>query len=148
VVRKAEWSDNVIPASSSQMAINLYTLSVYFDDTNYRQISQKLLKSVIKEIESYGPGYSNWALLLLRNLKPQTEVVIVGKSVNEKLLCLYKQSPPNVIFALSDKTSDLPLLKNRYVEGQTLIYVCKNNSCLLPTETVAEALKQIEEGTT
>jgi uncharacterized protein YyaL (SSP411 family) len=31
---------------------------------------------------------------------------------------------------------------------QTLIYVCKNNSCLLPTETVAEALKQIEEGTT
>ncbi len=148
VVRKAEWSDNVIPASSSQMAINLYTLSVYFDDTNYRQISQKLLKSVIKEIESYGPGYSNWALLLLRYLKPQTEVVIVGKSVNEKLLCLYKQSPPNVIFALSDKTSDLPLLKNRYVEGQTLIYVCKNNSCLLPTETVAEALKQIEEGTT
>ncbi len=148
VVRKAEWSDNVIPASSSQMAINLYKLSIYFDNTNYRQISEKLLKSVIKEIESYGPGYSNWACLLLQYLKPQIEVVIVGKSVNENLVALYKQSPPNVIFALSDKTSDLPLLKNRYVEGQTLIYVCKNNSCLLPTETVAEALKQIEEGTT
>lgn len=147
VVRKAEWSDNVIPASSSQMAINLYKLSIYFDNTNYRQISEKLLKSVIKEIESYGPGYSNWACLLLQYLKPQIEVVIVGKSVNENLVALYKQSPPNVIFALSDKTSDLPLLKNRYVEGQTLIYVCKNNSCLLPTETVAEALKQIEEGT-
>ena len=148
VVRKSEWSDNVIPASSSQMAINLYKLSIYFDNTNYRQISEKLLKSVIKEIESYGPGYSNWACLLLQYLKPQIEVVIVGKSVNENLVALYKQSPPNVIFALSDKTSDLPLLKNRYVEGQTLIYVCKNNSCLLPTETVAEALKQIEEGTT
>lgn len=148
VVRKAEWSDNVIPASSSQMAINLYKLSIYFDDTNYRQISEKLLKSVINEIESYGPGYSNWACLLLQYLKPQIEVVIVGKSVNENLVALYKQSPPNVIFALSDKTSDLPLLKNRYVEGQTLIYVCKNNSCLLPTETVTEALKQIEEGTT
>ena len=147
VVRKSEWSDNVIPASSSQMAINLYKLSIYFDNTNYRQISEKLLKSVIKEIESYGPGYSNWACLLLQYLKPQIEVVIVGKSVNENLVALYKQSPPNVIFALSDKTSDLPLLKNRYVEGQTLIYVCKNNSCLLPTETVAEALKQIEEGT-
>jgi hypothetical protein len=148
VVRKSEWSDNVIPASSSQMAINLYKLSIYFDNTTYRQISEKLLKSVIKEIESYGPGYSNWACLLLQYLKPQIEVVIVGKSVNENLVALYKQSPPNVIFALSDKTSDLPLLKNRYVEGQTLIYVCKNNSCLLPTETVAEALKQIEEGTT
>ncbi|MBI3521125.1 MAG: thioredoxin domain-containing protein [Bacteroidetes bacterium] len=148
VVRKAEWSDNVIPASGSQMAINLYKLSIYFDDTNYRQISESLLKSTIKEIENYGPGYSNWALLLLHYLKPQTEVVIVGKSVNEKLLALYKQTPPNVIFALSDTASDLPLLKNRYVEGQTFIYVCRNNSCLLPTESAEEALKQIEEGTT
>ena len=139
VVRKAEWSDNVIPASSSQMAINLYKLSIYFDDTNYRQISEKLLKSVIKEIENYGPGYSNWACLLLQYLKPQIEVVIVGKSVNENLVALYKQSPPNVIFALSDKTSDLPLLKNRYVEGQTLIYVCKNNSCLLQLRTIPVA---------
>jgi uncharacterized protein len=147
VVRKAEWSDNVIPASSSQMATNLYKLSVYFDDLNYRQISETLLKSVVKEIENYGPGYSNWGLLLLQYLKPQTEVVIVGKSVNENLLSLYKQSPPNVIFALSDTNSDLPLLKNRYVEGETLIYVCKNNSCLLPTKSVEEALTQLEDGT-
>ena len=75
-------------------------------------------------------------------------MVIVGKSVNENLLSLYKQSPPNVIFALSDKKSDLPLLKNRYVEGETFIYVCKNNSCLLPSQSVEEALKQIEEHTT
>lgn len=147
VVRKAEWSDNVIPSSSSQMAINLYKLSIYFDEPNYQQISEKLLKSVIKEIESYGPGYSNWGLLLLQYLKPQTEVVIVGKSVNENFMALYKQSPPNVIFALSETKSDLPLLKNRYVEGETLIYVCKNNSCLLPSNSVDEALKQIEEST-
>ncbi len=143
VVRKAEWSDNVIPASSSQMAINLHCLSIYFDENNYQEISENLLKSTIKEIESYGPGYSNWALLLLQKLKAKTEVVIVGKSVNEKLLALYKQCPPNVIFALSDKKSDLPLLKNRYVDNQTLIYVCKNNSCLLPGESIEEALKQI-----
>ncbi|MES2514923.1 MAG: thioredoxin domain-containing protein [Bacteroidota bacterium] len=148
VVRKAEWSDNVIPSSGSQMALNLHKLSVYFDDKDYSHISESLLRSVIKEIESYGPGYSNWGLLLLQLLKPQTEVVIVGKSVNEKIAALYKQTPPNVIFALSEKTSDLPLLKSRYVEGQTFIYVCKNNSCLLPTETIDDALKQIEERST
>ena len=147
VVRKAEWSDNVIPASSSQMAINLNTLSVHFDEKHYVQISENLLKSVVQEIENYGPGYSNWALLLLQQVKPKTEVVIVGKSVNENLAELYKQSPPNVIFAISETSSDLPLLKGRYVEGKTNIYVCKNNSCLLPTESVTEALKQIEERT-
>lgn len=145
VVRKAEWSDNVIPASSSQMAINLYKLSIYFDDLSYRKIAENLLKSVIKEIKNYGPGYSNWALLLLQILKPQTEIVIVGKSVIKKMTELYKQTPPNVIFALSETKSDLPLLKDRYVEGQTLFYVCKNNSCLLPGKTIEEALKQIEE---
>jgi uncharacterized protein YyaL (SSP411 family) len=147
VVRKAEWSDNVIPASSSQMAINLYKLSIYFDNEKYRQISENLLKSVIKEIEGYGPGYSNWAILLLQNLQPQTEVVIVGKSVIKKLAELYKQTPPNVIFALSNTKSDLPLLKDRYVEGETFFYVCKNNSCLLPGKSIEEALKQIEDRT-
>ncbi len=145
VVRKAEWSDNVIPASSSQMALNLRKLSIYYDDQNYLGISKKLLQSVIGEIESYGPGYSNWGMLLLEYIKPQTEVVIVGKNVNEKLSELYKQTPPNVIFAVSDKPSDLPLVQNRYINDTTNIYICKNNSCLLPTTSVAEALKQLEE---
>lgn len=145
IVRKAEWSDNVIPSSNSQMAINLYKLSVYFNETKYREISNNLLKSVIKEIENYGSGYSNWAILLLQNLTPQTEVAIVGKNVNEIIKKLYKQSPPNVIFALSSEKSDLPMLINRYVENETLIYVCKNYSCLAPTKSVEEALKQIEE---
>lgn len=146
IVRKAEWSDNVIPSSSSQMAINLYKLSVYFNETTYREISNNLLRTVIKEIENYGSGYSNWAILLLQNLTPQTEVAIVGKNVNEIIKKLYKQSPPNVIFALSSEKSDLPMLINRYVENETLIYVCKNYTCLAPTKSVEEALKQIEEG--
>jgi uncharacterized protein YyaL (SSP411 family) len=148
VVRKAEWSDNVIPASSSQMALNLRALSIYFGKSEYNQIATNLLKSVTKEIENYGPGYSNWTILFLQFLKPQTELVIVGKSVNEKIRKLYKQTPPNVIFALSEKDSDLPLLKNRYIQGKTTFYVCRNNSCLLPTESEEDALKQIEEGTT
>jgi len=147
IVRKAEWSDNVIPASGSQMAINLKQLAIYFDEKRYAHIAENLLKSVIAEIEGYGPGYSNWAMLLLQFLKPQTEVVIVGKSVNEKLIELYKQCSPNVIFAISEQSSDLPLVKDRYVEGKTNIYVCKNNSCQLPTESVKEALTQIEKGT-
>lgn len=144
IVRKAEWSDNVIPASSSQIAINLKTLGIYFENKKYTAISIDLLKTVIQEIEQYGAGYSNWAMLLLQHLTPKTELVIVGKSVNEKLLELYKHCPPNVIFAISDKPSDLPLLKDRYVEGKTIFYVCQNNSCQLPTESVADAIKQIE----
>lgn len=144
IVRKAEWSDNVIPASSSQMALNLRKLSVYFENQDYLHIAEHLLKAVLPEIEHYGPGYSNWSLLLLEMLQPSTEVVIVGKNVNENLSAVYKNTLPNVIFALSDKPSDLPLVKNRYVHETTSIYVCINNSCLLPTTSVEEALTQLE----
>jgi uncharacterized protein YyaL (SSP411 family) len=144
VVRKAEWSDNVIPASSSQMAINLHTLSIYFDDNSYKIIADNLLSSLIDDIEHYASGYSNWAILLLQKVKTQIEVVIVGKHVNEKMLNLYKKSPPNVIFTLSDKASDLAIFKNKYEAGKTNIFICKNNSCLLPTENINEALTIIE----
>lgn len=144
IVRKAEWSDNVIPSSSSQMAINLFKLSVYFENQNYYQVSGRLLKAVIGDIESYGPGYSNWALLLCYFLQPLVEVVIVGKSVNEKLIELYKHTASNMIFVVSEGQSDLPLVKNRHVNHKTMIYVCKQKTCQLPTEQVKEALQHIE----
>ena len=50
---------------------------------------------------------------------------------------------PNVLFQISEKESELPLLKDRYFDEETLIYVCENKVCLRPTKTVAEALKQI-----
>jgi uncharacterized protein YyaL (SSP411 family) len=143
IVRKAEWSDNVIPASSSQMAKNLNKLSIYFNSDKYKSIAINLTKSVIQEIESYGPGYSNWADLLITLLTPEIEVAIVGKSVNEILPVLYKQAPSNVIFAVSEKESETELLRHRYIDGETNIYVCKNKQCQLPVNTVEQALEQI-----
>lgn len=144
IVRKAEWSDNVIPASSSQMAKNLHKLSIYFNSPEYKNIAVNLTKSVIHEIESYGPGYSNWADLLISFLTPEIEVAIVGKSVNEILPALYKQASSNVIFAVSEIESETELIKHRYIEGETKIYVCKNKQCLLPTDSISQAISQLQ----
>jgi len=37
----------------------------------------------------------------------------------------------------------LPLLKNKYVKGETMIYVCVNKSCKLPVSKVSDAIEQI-----
>jgi uncharacterized protein YyaL (SSP411 family) len=50
-----------------------------------------------------------------------------------------------VIFALSNKPSELEIFKNRFENDKTTIFICKNKSCLLPTEDINEALKLIEE---
>ena len=39
---------------------------------------------------------------------------------------------------------NLPLLENKLVNGETIIYVCQNRVCKLPTKEVDEALQQLE----
>lgn len=143
IVRKKELSDNVIPASNSQMALNLFRLDHHFPGLGYGDKARRMLHLQEKEIEHYGAGYSNWALLTLHLACPFYELAIVGKSVDEKLLELHKHYIPNMIFALSETASGLPLLQNRHQEGETLIYVCRNNACQLPATNVPDAIKQM-----
>jgi hypothetical protein len=38
---------------------------------------------------------------------------------------------------------NLPLLKNKLVEGRSIIYVCQDRLCKLPVEDVQLAVKQL-----
>jgi len=144
ITRTTETSDNVIPASNSQMALNLFYMGHYFYDENYLQRAESMLLNVTEEMRNYGAGYSNWACLALHMLYPFREVAIVGKNVDEMVGTLYKHGITNAIFAVGKTTSELPLLKDRFVENKTMIYVCENKTCKLPVETIEEALEQIE----
>lgn len=144
ISRKMELSDNVIPASNSSIAKSLFVLGHHFGDNAYIDHSRKMLNNVLDEIENYGAGYSNWAMLLLYFTTPFHELAIVGKSVDEKKKTLNKHYYPNRIFAGSASESSLPLLLNRYKKEETLIYVCKNHTCSAPVTTIEEAIKQIE----
>lgn len=141
ITRVSETSDNVIPASNSQMALNLFQLGTYFEIDSWKERAEKMLLNVRDNMVNYGAGYSNWACLALHLTYPFREVAIVGNNVNELFRELYKQGPTNAIFAVSAETSDLPLVKDRHQEDQTLIYVCENKTCQLPVTRVEEALK-------
>lgn len=143
ITRKMELSDNVIPASNSSIAKSLFVLGHHFESEEYVSMSKKMLNNMLTEIESYGPGYSNWAILLLYFSQPFYELAIVGKSVDEKRKTLHKHYFPNRIFAGSAAQSSLPLLMNRFVKDETLIYVCENKTCLQPVKEIEEALKQM-----
>lgn len=141
VTKTSETSDNVTPASNSQMAINLFYLGSYFGNSEWLEKSNKMLKVVLPQMQDYGSGYSNWACLALHLVYPFKEIVIVGNHVNENLQELWQHGITNAIFAVHASASDLPLVKNRFIEGQTTIYVCENNTCRLPVTSVEGALK-------
>lgn len=142
VTRTTETSDNVIPASNSQMARNLFYLGTWLGRKDWRERALRLTALVANDLNGYASGYSNWGCLALHVCYPFYELAIVGNNVDEKLKELYQQGLTNTILAVHAGASGLPLLKDRYKQGQTLIYVCRNNTCQLPVGTVEEAMLQ------
>lgn len=143
ITRTIEVHDNVIPASNSVMAKNLFRLSYLLEQPGYLQIAQKMLGLVSGNMADYPSGYSNWAQLMLDLTDTHFEVAIVGENAINLMNELQKHYLPQVIFCAGTTENNLPLLQNRYVSGKTLIYICQDKSCLLPVETVEEALKLI-----
>ncbi|HEX7583336.1 MAG TPA: hypothetical protein VF373_01500, partial [Prolixibacteraceae bacterium] len=143
ITRTVEVHDNVIPASNSVMAKNLFRLSYLLEQPGYLQIAQKMLGLVTANMADYPSGYSNWAQLMLNLTDTHFEVAIVGENAIYLLNELQKHYLPQVIFCAGTTENSLPLLQNRYVQGKSLIYICQDKSCLLPVETVEMALKLI-----
>jgi len=144
VARNFEYRDNVIPASNSMMAKNLLILSHHFDNKKYLTTASKMLHNVQPEIESYPSGFSNWLDLMANFQDNFYEVVVVGKDASKKIAELNARYLPNILIAGSTSESKKPLLNYRYIDGETLIYVCVNNSCKLPVSDISEALNFIK----
>ncbi len=143
VTRNIDFRDNVIPSSNSIMAKNLFKLSHYFDNSNYSNTATRMLNNVKPEMATYGSGFSNWLDLMLNYSNPYFEVAIVGANAMQRTKELNEHYIPNILIANSTKSGDLPLVKDRFLESETLIYVCVNNSCKLPVSSIDEALKLI-----
>ena len=144
ISRTIDYRDNVIPSSNSIMANNLFKLSHYFDNKKYFNSSQQMINNIKDQIGLYPSGFSNWMNLILNINKNFYEIAIVGDNAIKKVKELNENYLPNKIIIGSLESNPLPLLKNRFVEGETYIYVCVNKACKMPVKTVKEALELIE----
>ncbi len=138
--RSIEYRDNVVPASNSIMAKNLFKLSYYFDNQHFGNIALTMLNNMKPEMQQYPSGFSNWYDLMLHYTNPYYQVVIVGKNAKQKLIKLNELYIPNKLIAGSILENNLPLLKNRFHSKKTLIYVCVNKACKLPVNKVKDAI--------
>ena len=143
VARKMEVTDNVIPASNSVMANALFDLGVLLDNSKYKNKAKIMLNNVKPDMSYF--GYSNYGTLMLKYLEPFYEIAIVGNQANEKTIEFNQEYHPNKIFLGSNSSlSKMELLENKYIEGKTMIYVCENKVCQLPTDNINEAQKLLK----
>ena len=144
IARKKELFDNVIPASNSAMAKNLYWLGILLDKPDYRQIADRMLAKVKQLILTDGQYLTNWAILFASHTQPTAEIVVVGPDAERFRREIEQAYYPNKVLLGTTTNSNLPLFENRVaINGQTTVYVCFNKSCRLPVHSVAEVLAQM-----
>lgn len=146
VARKMEISDNVIPASNSVMARNLWQVGSYFDDMLLKDRSAQMLANVYDIMHTYGSAYSNWGMLMMHMTEPYYEIAVTGPDWKQKVSELNKWYVPNKLLMGGDERSSsekLPLLSGKYLE-RTMIYVCVDKTCKLPVDNVPDAIAQMK----
>ncbi len=142
--RKTELNDNVIPASNSIMAHNLFKLGHLFDDASYLDQAKTMLANMKEYVGKHGSAYSNWAQLYLQQTSPYYEVVIAGDDAKEKAISFRQKATGNYLLMGTTTESQIPLVTNKYVEGSALIYVCIDKACKLPVNEIPDAIKQMK----
>lgn len=144
IARKKELFDNVIPASNSIMATNLYVLGKILDRKDYADISDRMLSQMHKILTADVQWVTNWAALYCMRAAPTPEIVIVGANADEIRKDLDRFFIPNKVLLGTTGASSLPLLQEKTdQDGKALIYVCFDKTCQLPVSSVEEALVQI-----
>ncbi len=144
ITRKFEIEDNVIPASNSIMANNLFVLSHYYSNNYYLKVSKQMLSNVYDKVEDYGGGYSNWLNLLSNYVGPYYEIAISGNKAKEKIKAFNATYIPNKLFAGTTHKGSIPLMEGRDADKETLIYICVDGACQLPVKETKKALEFIK----
>ncbi len=145
IARKKEVFDNVIPASNSVMATNLYFLGIIFDKDEYVKMSNNMLAKFTGLLHREPQYLCQWGTLFAYQSAPFAEIAIVGQKPQSTVLKFEKRFIPNKLIIGGDVDSSLPLLQGKVaIGGQITIYVCYDKSCKLPVHSTDEALRQIQ----
>lgn len=144
IARKKELFDNVIPASNSIMAQNLYTLSLLLERPDYADRVDQMLGLIQPLLDNEVNYLTNWASLYTLRVRPTAEIAIVGPDAQGFRRDIDAKFFPNKVLAGTDSRSSLPLLAQRGpIDGQTAIYVCYNRACQLPVTSVSAMWEQV-----
>ena len=132
--------DGVTPSANSVMNFNLFRLGHFNGNKNYLSQSKTMINNVSEVIKERVTDHLLWLNNSHNYSQKFYEIAISGKNALVKANELMEKYLPNTITAASDTETNFYLLKDRYFEDETYIYVCVDNTCKFPVTSVSEAL--------
>ena len=139
---KKELFDNVIPASNSVMAHNLRRLGRHLERPDYVDLAAQMLAQVRHLVVKEPQHLTNWAALYAAMLRPGAEIAIIGPEAENFREELSRHFLFDAVLAGTEESSELPLLKllKPAALDRTAVHVCRQQACLAPVYSPAEAL--------
>jgi uncharacterized protein YyaL (SSP411 family) len=138
-------ADGVTPSANSIMNFNLFRLGHYYGNKEYLLQSKKMINNIIDNLNERVTDHLLWLNNSHNYSQKFYELAISGKNATSKANELMEKYLPNALIAASNTKSDLYLLKDRYFDDETYIYVCVDNTCKFPVTTATEAIKLMSD---
>ena len=138
-------ADGVTPSANSIMNFNLFRLGHYYGNKEYLLQSKKMINNIIDNLNERVTDHLLWLNNSHNYSQKFYELAISGKNATSKANELMEKYLPNALIAASNTRSDLYLLKDRYFDDETYIYVCVDNTCKFPVTTAPEAIKLMSD---
>ncbi|MEZ5058178.1 MAG: thioredoxin domain-containing protein [Saprospiraceae bacterium] len=147
IARKTEWTDNVIPSSNALFAQALFSMGTFLSQEEWKTRAFEMVHAVLNQQERELHFYDTyqWASLALQIQNPVLEIAISGEQYLKQLNSLQATYQPDIFYFGSKGESELEILKNKFIEGQTTIYVCRDRVCRLPVTSLDDAFKLIQK---
>ncbi len=136
ILRPKETYDGAIPSGNSLMAYGLVRLSLLTDGERYKIAAQDQLDFLSKNASQYPTNHAMFLYSLLEHSKPPMKITIAIDEATEKSRLPLIFPPDAAIIRLPQPTKEYPL-KN----GKTTYYICRDHSCLPPTNNPNELIQ-------
>jgi uncharacterized protein YyaL (SSP411 family) len=143
IARKKELYDGAIPSGNSIAFYNLLRLARLIGNMDLEKEAQKLSRYFSSRVLKNPQAYTMFLLGLDFAYGPTTEVVITGNEASDLVKELNQQFIPNsIIHIWSNELADsIEYLSKIPSSEDTMIYVCKDFVCSIPTKNINDALK-------
>jgi uncharacterized protein YyaL (SSP411 family) len=141
-IRKKDIYDNALPSANVVLFEVIQSLAVIFQENRWSGIFENGLNVMQAYISGFPAGFSRWASMALDASETSTEVVIIGADAKKIYQSIYnKVQKPNVQFVVSiGEEENIASLKDKNMQGDTLVYICKDFSCLEPLTDINQVL--------
>ncbi len=145
-VRKVDVYDGATPSANAVMAGNLMILGLCMERSDLHEQAFSMLQKTQEKASRYTYSFGHWATLLQRYAANMKIVVCSGPDSRGKAQELQKNLLPQSYILTSEKEiSDLPILKNKFLKGQTRTFVCTQEACLAPESDAERVLQLIKQ---